>query len=242
MSISPNKLFQLKQSNYITATELANFFSIEPRQLNQILTTMGWIAKKHYIWWIATDLGKENGAKEYTSSNNRVCYVYWNKEVMKNQELLSVVENTVRNYIENDTYEEFVKEYYTKRAYTVWHHSKEKTQHDKNKNITLVAKKNKKIILIHCRDNQLDISVDELKSFQKQRDDFKKDNPVFKNYDLKLHYSMSGFFMTEEAYEYLEKSNDDISYQVIKGTSVNTWLTSLLLQEEDAQQEEILVN
>ena len=48
-------------------------------------------------------------------------------------------------------------------------------------------------------------------TFQQQRDDFKRDNPVFNNYDLKLHYSMSGFYMTEEAYAYVENNKDDIS-------------------------------
>ena len=42
---------------------------------------------------------------------------------------------------------------------------------------------------------------------------------------------MSGFFMTEEAYEYVENNSDDISYEIIKGESSSTWLDSLLLQE-----------
>lgn len=234
MSILPNKLFKLQSTDYITVTELAKFFSIEPRQLNQILTTMKWIEKKHYIWWVATDLGKQHGAIEHRLKDSRVRYVHWNKNIMYNEELLHTVESTIRSYIENNQYEEFVQEYYTKKGYTVWHHSKEKTQYDKNKNITLVAKKNKKIMLIHCRDNQLDISIDELKNFQEQRDNFKVENPVFKNYDLKLHYSMSGFFMTENAYEYVEESKDDISYEIIKSASENTWLDSLLLKEKSA--------
>ncbi|CAA6811655.1 MAG: Unknown protein [uncultured Sulfurovum sp.] len=233
MSILPKHKLE-KQSDYIKITALAKFFSIEPRQLNQILTNMGWIEKKHYIWWDATDLGKKNGAIQHSSKNSRVRYVYWHKDIMYNEELHHVVKSTIRNYLENNQYEEFVKEYYTKQGYTVWHHAKEKTQHDKNKNITLVAKKNKRIILIHCRDNQLDISVDELQSFQQQRDDFKKDNPVFANYSLKLHYTMSGFFMTEEAYVYVEENKDDISYEVIKGESANTWLDSLLLEKSKA--------
>lgn len=233
MSIVPKNKFRLnKKIDYIKTTELAKFFSIDPRQLNQILTNMGWIEKKHYIWWVATDLGSKNGAIEHQIENSRVCYVYWSKDIMQNEELTSTVKNTIRSYIENNEYEDFVKEYYTKKGYTVWHHSKEKTQYEKNKNITLVAKKHKEIILIHCRDNQLDISVNELKNFQQQRNDFKKNNPVFENYDLKLHYTMSGFFMTQEAYEYVEDYKDDITYEVIKGESASTWLNSILLEEK----------
>jgi hypothetical protein len=235
MSILARSKFKLnKKNDYIKTTKLAKFFSIEPRQLNQILSTMGWIEKKHYIWWVATDLGTKNGAIEHKIKNSRVCYVYWHKDIMKNKELLLIIKSTVRSYIENNQYEEFIKEYFSKKNYTVWHHSKEKTQHDKNKNITLVAKKNKEIILIHCRDNQLDISLDELKNFQQQRDEFKIDNPVFESYNLKLHYSMSGFFLMEDAYKYIENSKEDISYEIIKGESSSTWLDSLLLQENVA--------
>lgn len=235
MSILPINKFKLnKKDDYIKTTELAKFFSIEPRQLNQILTTMGWIEKKHYIWWVTTELGQKNGAIEHQIKNSRVRYVYWHKDIMYNETLISTVERTVRSYIENNHYEEFTKKNYTDNGYTVWHHSKDKIQQDKNRNITLIAKKNKKILLIHCRDNQLDISIDELKNFQQQRDDFKIDNPVFSNYDLTLHYSMSGFFLTEEAYEYVEENSDDISYKVVKGTSDNSWMDTLLLKDATA--------
>lgn len=234
MSILPTKLFSIDKTDYITCTELAYHFRIEPRQLNQILTNMGWIKKKHFIWWIATELGKKNGAKEYVANYSNLSYVYWHKDIMQNEELLYTIEKTVRSYIENSLYEEFIKEYYTQQEYTVWHYAKDKKHCDKNKNITLVAKKNREIILIHCRDNQLDISVDELKSFQKQRDEFKVANPVFANYDLKLHYCMSGFFMTEEAFEYAEDFQDNISYEVIKGDSSSTWIDSLLLDNQKA--------
>ncbi len=233
MSIIPNKNFRLDETEYITTTNLAYYFKIEPRELNQILTNMGWIKKKHFIWWIATELGKKNGAKEYKSAHNRLCYVYWHKSVMQNEELLFTIEQTVRSYLDNNFYEEFIKEYYLQQEYTVWHYAKDKQQSFKNENITLVAKKDREIILIHCRDNQLDISVEELKNFQKQRDEFKLNNPVFEAYDLKLHYCMSGFFMTEDAYEYTQMSTDDISYEIIKGDSSSMWLDSLLLGENN---------
>ena len=230
MSILPKKVLNSNdKSDYISATELAKFFSIEPRQLNQILTNMRWIEKKHYIWWIPTEIGKRHGAVEHVDKKSRVRYVYWKKDIMYDEELISTIKNTVRTYIENNLYEEFIKEYFVKQGYTVWHHSKDKKQQDKNKNITFVAKKNKSILLIHCRDNQLDISTDELKSFQKQRDKFKIDNPVFETYELKLHYTMSGFFLTEDAYEYVEEHSYDISYEVIKGDCESNWLDSLLL-------------
>ena len=234
MSILPKKTNIFNNSKYISATELAKFFSIEPRQLNQILTNMKWIEKKHYIWWVATELGKKHGAVEHTDKNSRVHYVYWKKEIMQNEELISTIKQTVRTYIENNLYEEFIYTYFTAKGYTLWHHSKDKTQQDKNKNITFVAKKDKEIRLIHCRDNQLDISVDELQNFQSQRDLFQKENPVFQNYTLTLHYVMSGFFLTEDAYEYIDNSKKDISYEVVKGESENNWLNSILLDPKSA--------
>ena len=233
MSILPKKFNFKNKSDYISATELAKFFSIESRQLNQILTNMKWIEKEHYIWWAATDLGKQQGAVEYYNKKSRVRYVYWKKEIMHNEELLSTIQETVRTYIENNLYEEFVKEYYIEQGYTVWHHSQDSTQLGKNKNITFVAKRKKQILLIHCRDNQLDISVDELQNFQKQRDTFQEENPVFANYELSLHYTMSGFFLTEDAYEYIEDHKGDISYEVLKGEAQSNWLGSLLLSEQN---------
>jgi len=233
MSEIPKRIFNFNhKSRYITATELAKYFSIDPRQLNQIFTKLNWIQKEFYIWWVATDLGTENGAVEYTAPFSRVRYVYWKKEIMHNKELIAKIRETVNTYIENDAYENFIKEYFTKQGYTVWHHAKEKSQEDKNRNITFVAKKAKQILLIHCRDNQLDISTEELKSFQQQRDQFKVDNPVFQDYDLTLHYTMSGFFLSEDAYEYVEGNRGDITYEVIKGESESMWLDSLLLNEK----------
>jgi len=235
MSIFSKHTFPLsRRDNYIKTSELAKFFSIEPRKLNQILTTMGWIEKQHYIWWVPTELGKKNGAVAYQVKNSRVRYVHWNKEIMRNEELIAKIKSTIRSYIENDTYEKFIKKQFKEQGYTVWHYSKDKTQMEKNRNITLVAKKNKKILLIHCRDNLLDISIEELKRFQAQRDTFKIENPVFEEYDLTLHYSMSGFFLTEEAYEYVEENCNDITYEVIKGISENNWMDALLLQNSAA--------
>jgi len=231
MSIFPKSTFKLsRRDNYIKTSDLAKFFSIEPRQLNQILTTMGWIEKQHYIWWVPTELGKKNGAIVHKIRNSRVHYVYWEKSIMQNETLIKMVKSTVRSYIENDTYENFIKEQFESEGYTVWHYAKDKTQMEKNKNITLVAKRNKKILLIHCRDNMLDISVDELKRFQEQRDNFKIENPVFEEYELTLHYTMSGFFLTEAAYAYVEANKGDITYKVVKGVSENHWMDALLLQ------------
>ena len=42
---------------------------------------------------------------------------------------------------------------------------------------------------------------------------------------------MSGFFMTEEAYKYVEEHQDHISYEVIKSESTSTSPESLLLEE-----------
>ncbi len=234
MSILPRNIFNAnKKTDYITATELAKFFSIQPRQLNQILTNLKWIEKKHYIWWVATDLGKLNGAKEHTNPKSKVRYVCWDKDIMHNQQLIATIRSTIRTYIENNLYEEFIKEQFIQQGYTVWHHSRDKKQEDKNKNITLIAKKNRQILLIHCRDNQLDISIDELKNFQAQRDAFKKDNPVFEDYDLTLHYTMSGFFLTEDAYEYVETNRGDITYEVVKSNADNNWMDDLLLKQKE---------
>ncbi len=136
------------------------------------------------------------------------------------------IDNTPNVAIEKDNtlYEEFIKEYYSKQGYTLWHH--------KNQNITFVAKRKQQILLIHCCNNQSDISVESLKSFQAQRDQFKKDHPVFQSYELSLHYIMSGFFLSEEAYKYMESHKGGITYEVIKSDTSDKWLDSLLLDRD----------
>jgi len=137
---------------------------------------------------------------------------------------MSILPRTIFNLKENiNIYEKFAKEYFAKQGYIVWEDSK-------NKNISFMAKKNKRVLLIHCCENQFDISLNELKKFQEQRDQFKIDNPLFQNYDLSLHYVMSGFFFTEEAYAYLEQKRGDITYELIKGKSEKTWLETLVIK------------
>ena len=127
---------------------------------------------------------------------------------------------------DNSGYEEYIKKHYSKQGYTLWHH--------KNRDITFVAKRKRQILLIHCCDNQSDISIEGLKSFQAQRDQFKKENPIFENYQLSLHYIMSGFFLSEKAYKYMESHKGGITYEVIKGDSNNNWLNSLLLDRKSS--------
>ncbi len=148
------------------------------------------------------------------------------------KKLFNFNKNIIDNYQkktnkeDNSNYEEYIKDYYSKQGYTVWHH--------KNRDITFVAKRKRQILLIHCCDSQSDISVEGLKSFQAQRDQFKKNNPIFENYNLSLHYIMSGFFITEEAYKYMESHKGGITYEVIKNNSNNNWLNSLLLDKKSS--------
>ena len=141
-----------------------------------------------------------------------------------NKHFIDNTQNTTAKK-DNSEYEKYIKNYYSKRGYTLWHHN--------NRDITFVAKRKRQILLIHCCDNQSDISVKGLKSFQAQRDQFKKENPVFEAYELSLHYIMSGFFLSEEAYKYMESHKGGITYEVIKSDTSNKWLNSLLLDRDN---------
>lgn len=130
------------------------------------------------------------------------------------------------NKEDNSNYENYIKNYYSKQGYTIWHY--------KNRDITFVAKRKKQVLLIHCCNSQEDISIESLKRFQAQRDQFKKENPIFENYELSLHYIMSGFFLSEEAYRYMESYKGGITYEVIKSDSNNNWLDSLILDKKSS--------
>ena len=142
-----------------------------------------------------------------------------------NKNFMDKTQNTIAKK-ENSDYENAIQNYYSKRGYTLWYY--------KHGDITFVAKRKKQILLIHCSDNQLDISVEGLKSFQQQCEKFKKDNPLFENYELSLHYILSGFFLSEEAYKYMERHKGGITYEVIKSESSNNWLNSLRLDRKSS--------
>jgi len=75
---------------YHTVTDIAVYFNISATELNQIFLRLNW-AKKEGKWWIATDLGISNGAKQEYDTRHKQKYIKWDSKVKENIELISTV-------------------------------------------------------------------------------------------------------------------------------------------------------
>jgi len=127
---------------------------------------------------------------------------------------LNILANEVTSPDEEKRYRKHVVDYYTNKEYSVWNHTDDTGENDKG--INIIVKKNRDIKLIHCQLSTTSITTDDLKEFEKQRDKFILENPIFEDYDISLCYSLTGFFLTENAFWYIHEHSKVISYEIIK--------------------------
>jgi hypothetical protein len=192
----------------ISTTQISQYFNLEKKELNQIFLELQWIQRKYFLWLVTTGLGEEKGAiKEHKE-------IQWSREILGDTELIIAIKD-FKNEEENPIlYKMKIEKKYHKEGYTVWEYSKEKGIYDKN--IHFVAKKDKKVLLIHCRTNKKDITLDDIISFEENKKKFITENPIFEIYNVKLQYTMSSFSLTEEAFKYLKEKKKEIYYEIIK--------------------------
>lgn len=192
----------------ISTTQIAKYFNLEIKELNQIFLELQWIQRKYFLWLVTTGLGEEKGAIK----ENRE--IQWSREILGDKELIVTIKDFKNEEEDPILYKIKIEKKYNKEGYTVWDYSKEKGIYDKN--IHFVAKKDKKVLLIHCRTNKEDITVDDIVSFQENKKTFISENPVFEIYNIKLQYTMSSFSLTEKAFKYLKEEKEKIYYEIIK--------------------------
>lgn len=143
-------------------------------------------------------------------------FIYWNKKVLKNQLLIEAIKyyQERESQSESEEYKQLITEHYKKKGYTLWNFNKEKTQD--NKNINYIAKKNREIILMNCPNTPNDITLEDIKEFELEKDKFIVKNPIFSDYHIKLQYNLSSFALSESAFSYIKDHTEFISYQIIK--------------------------
>ena len=211
MSTVPEQKNQIVISpSTISTTQISKYFDIEIKKLNQIFLELRWIKRKYFLWLVTTELGKEKGA---TKENREIL---WNRDILGDRELILAIKDSKNDSTEIDPIAYKIKVYkaYQEKGYTLWDYSKEKGEYDRN--IHFVAKVNKDVLLIHCKIDEEDITLDELLNFRENKQAFISENPVFSIYNIKIKYIMSSFSLTEEAFAYLQKSDDLISYELLK--------------------------
>lgn len=137
------------------------------------------------------------------------------KAINSNQQFANTINQFVEIRKNITTYCSLITKHYKDQGYTVWEYAKEKN--NTQKEIHLVVKKHQEIILVQCKNDDLDITKDKISKFEEQSNHFLEKNSIFKNYNLKLRYTMSGLFLDESAYQYIKNSNHKIDYTIVKG-------------------------
>jgi hypothetical protein len=133
----------------------------------------------------------------------------------KNNELSSSFDKFLNIQENSADYRTFVAQEYQQQSYTVWEYSKNR-DFSKNNQLNLVLKKKNIIILVQCKNNNANIGIDEIDNFKAQSKQFIQENKIFEHYNIKLRYTMSGLFLKEDAYEYIQNHCDEIEYDIIK--------------------------
>ena len=122
--------------------------------------------------------------------------------------------------IRGDEYEEYIAEHYRNLGCDVIEHGKEKGVKDGG--IDLIAKLGNEVILIQCKDwnenNSHKIDHKDIKVLRTDANDFLEKNPIYKNCEIKLRYTLSGNFLHRSAEKYMEECREDINCEVIKPT------------------------
>ncbi|MBN2825584.1 MAG: restriction endonuclease [Campylobacterales bacterium] len=219
---SPKQSFK-PQPKYFTATQLGNKFELPATDINKILQTLNW-QEKQGKWWIATDLGRNNGAFEKYDTKTKTKYVIWSIAIAYNPRFKEAIESfknpkpKLTSKQKGDLYEQFIANYYREQGCTVWEHGKEKGVKDSS--IDLIVKKQKDILFVQCKNwESWKINHKEVKSARMDAREYMKSNPLFtkllQDYNLKLHYVSSKECLTKGAYKYIEENSNIISYEVI---------------------------
>lgn len=126
--------------------------------------------------------------------------------------------NKISKKEKGDKYEAYIAEHYKKIGYLVIENGKEKGLKDGG--IDLIAEKDNEVILIQCKDwnekNSHQINHKDIKVLRSDASDFLVENTKYKNYKIKLRYTLSGNFIHISAKKYMEECKDDIDYEIIK--------------------------
>lgn len=185
-------------------------------QLNRFFISLK-IKKNRYRWFvISTDLNQ--GKAVLLPKNCKMNYSQW-KICKRDEKDLNTLISTINEFLDisenSDEYKTFVANHYKNQGYTVWEYSKEKNLKNSDK-LNLVLKRNRDIILVECKNNKVNISVEDIHDFEFQSSKFLETNMLFKNYNVKLRYTMAGLFLEESAFEYIQENNSRIDYDIIK--------------------------
>ncbi len=213
-----------ESKNYLTVTQIAQHFKIEPVELNNIFASLKWSYKKDK-WWIAAEQGIVKGAKQFYHSASKTKYLKWDESIKKDFELIQAVKVFKENHQfkaitpkeKGNRYEAFIAEHYRRLGYVVWEHGKEKGRKDRG--IDLIVKKGKEITFIQCKNwkenTRFKIDHKEVKASRTEARAFMKENPLFIGYKVKFRYTLSSNCIHSSAIKYIEETKGLFDYEIL---------------------------
>ena len=222
------------QEKIVNTTKIAEHFNISARELNKIFEELEWIYKKDR-WWLATELGEKQGAKEYYDVKRKTKYIKWDSSVKDNSELIDKISNKKPKQNDNkqetekkmtnkekkekgDAYEAYIANFFREQGYVVWEHGKEKGVHDSS--IDLIIKKEQCIFFVQCKNwDKWKINHKEVKATRTDVREYLKKNKILwnliKDYNNKILYITPKECLTKSAYTYIKENSEIVEYQVI---------------------------
>lgn len=81
---------QTESNKLLNATEIGKHFDKSANEINKTLLDLKWVTKKDR-WIVATDTGRENGAKEHYHYKSGLKYVTWEKKILINEKFLEAL-------------------------------------------------------------------------------------------------------------------------------------------------------
>jgi len=235
----------------ITIKSIGEHFNKSSREINKILNELHWIEKKDR-WWMLTPTGKTKGGQELYNSKNKTKYTIWDSKIIHNTELINRIynsskENNVHEERKNgynnlypkkkqkmtkkemkekgDKYEEYVANFFREQGYTIAEHGKDNGVKDNG--IDIIAKKEKYILFIQCKNwsakTGRKIRDKELKITKQDVEDYMKKHPLYEmgNYKTKIIFITSENILHGSGYYYIKEHSKEIEYQVIPIHNIN---------------------
>jgi len=232
-----------KKITYLKSSEIAEYFKIPVRKLNEIFEKLKWATKEEKNW-LVTQLGITAGAKQFNFKGTK--YIKWDSNIKKNFHLITEIkkfknivikknesEETVKKETKpkntqkmtnkekkdkGDKYEVFVANFFREQGYYVWEHGKEKGMLDSS--IDLFVKKDKYVYFVQCKNwNTWKINHKEVKATRTDvRDYLKKEKilwELLKDYQSKILYITPKECLTKSAFTYIKENQELVEYQVI---------------------------
>lgn len=222
--------------NLITTKDIAKHFKTTQKNIHKILEELSWIEIKEK-WVLTTIKGNFNGARQKYNAQSKMKYVLWEDDILVNEELLkkfnrtkakkktsskASLKTTYKEKIDKgQEYEEYVAKVYRSRGYHVTEYGKQQGLLDHG--IDLIAKKQKEIVLIQCKNwnenGKWEIKHKDIKAFQTDARTFVEDKPILRSCLLTARYTISGDFIHQSAIKHIEemkKLGKRVDYEIVK--------------------------